>query len=135
MIVQPQSHSASFSRSADIAGTSEEAWARTCRRLRTELGEAVYNSWFARLELVRIDSGVAYLSVPTKFLKSWIQAHYMDRIRTILSGEFGLVERLSVEVRSSSKFRSPLRQTELERKHVVGAGAAPSGNPSSNSDI
>jgi chromosomal replication initiator protein len=133
MIVQPQSHSASFSRSADIAGTSEEAWARTCRRLRTELGEAVYNSWFARLELVRIDSGVAYLSVPTKFLKSWIQAHYMDRIRTILSGEFGPVDRLSVEVRSSSKFRSPLREADVERRPVTGAGAAPpSANPGSH---
>jgi chromosomal replication initiator protein len=134
MIAQPQPHSALFSRSADIADTSEEAWARTCRRLRTELGEAVYNSWFARLELVRIDSGVAYLSVPTKFLKSWIQAHYMDRIRTILSGEFGPIERLSVEVRSSSKFRSPLRETDAERRPMNGAGAAPSAAaPSSTS--
>ena len=28
-----------------------EAWSRTCRRLRAELGEDVYNSWFGRLEL------------------------------------------------------------------------------------
>jgi chromosomal replication initiator protein len=132
MIAQPQPHSALFSRSSDIANTSEEAWTRTCRRLRTELGEAVYNSWFARLELVRIDSGVAHLSVPTKFLKSWIQAHYMDRIRTILSGEFGAIERLSVEVRSSSKFRSPLRETDAERRPVLGAGAAPLASPTSH---
>jgi len=29
-----------------------------------------------------------YLSVPTKFLKSWIQSHYVDRILPTLTSEF-----------------------------------------------
>ena len=28
----------------------------------------------------RIDDGTAHLSVPTRFLKSWIQSHYIDRV-------------------------------------------------------
>src|SRR5205814_1526752 len=83
-----------------------EAWARACPRLRAELGEAVYSSWLARLELIRIENAVAHVSVPTKFLKSWIQSHYIDKIRGALSSEFGRVDKLNVEVRSSTKMRT-----------------------------
>src|SRR5271170_3953297 len=53
-----------------------EAWKRCVSRLRAELGEDVYSSWFGRLELDSVVEGVARLSVPTKFLKSWIDGHY-----------------------------------------------------------
>ena len=54
-----------------------------CAVLRAELGDAIYSSWFTRLELDRITNGCAHLSVPTKFLKSWIYAHYYDKLRAI----------------------------------------------------
>ena len=47
-----------------------DSWDRISRRLRAELGEEVFTSWFGRLELDGISGGVAHLSVPTKFLKS-----------------------------------------------------------------
>jgi chromosomal replication initiator protein len=124
MIAQPHSAQFSQSRSDDNSvPTAEEAWARACRRLRVELGEAVYGSWLAGLELVRIENGVAFVSVPTKFLKSWIQSHYTDRVRAALSNEFGGIDKLNVEVRSSTKIRTPLRDAGLERKQfAAGAG-------------
>src|SRR5437660_8455330 len=134
MIAQP--HSAVFSQSRseeNPAQSVEEAWSRACRRLRAELGEAVYGSWLAGLELVRIENGVAHVSVPTKFLKSWIQSHYTDRVRAALSSEFGGIEKLNVEVRSSTKMRMPLRDPSPERKPLAAGGfsqapAASSGN-------
>jgi chromosomal replication initiator protein len=122
---QPQSAYSPSRSDESPAETREEAWSRTCRRLRAELGEAVYTSWLARLELVRIENGVAHLSVPTKFLKSWIQSHYTDRIRAIVSSEFGGIDRLNVEVRSSSKMRPGLQSQSLERKPVLGSAQAP----------
>ena len=82
---------------------SDDMWDRICRRLRAELGEEVFMSWFGRLELDGIADGVAQLSVPTKFLKSWIQSHYIDRMLAILSSEASDVKALSVVVRSSSR--------------------------------
>ncbi|GAC1339013.1 MAG: chromosomal replication initiator protein DnaA [Beijerinckiaceae bacterium] len=93
--------------------------------MRAEVGEAVYTSWFARLELVRVDNGAAHLSVPTKFLKSWIQSHYSDRIRSVLSTEFGPVERLSVDVRSSSRGRPVLREQAVLERKPAGSSAPP----------
>ncbi len=82
---------------------SSDSWDRTCRRLRAELGEEVFTSWFGRLELDGVSDGVAHLSVPTKFLKSWIQSHYIDRMLVVLSSEIADVRALTVGVRSSSR--------------------------------
>ena len=80
-----------------------EAWSRTCRRLRAELGDEIFSSWFGRLELDRVYGDVAHLSVPTKFLKSWIQSHYVDRMLAIVNSEIPEVQALSIGVRSSSR--------------------------------
>jgi len=64
-----------------------EAWGRVKRRLRAELGEDVFTSWFARLGLEAVVDGCARLSVPTRFLKSWTEAHYADRVLTADRGE------------------------------------------------
>ena len=45
-------------------GSPAEAWDRVRRRLRAELGEDVFSSWFARVELGAVVDGVAYLTVP-----------------------------------------------------------------------
>lgn len=50
-----------------IAVEDRARWERVRNRLRVELGEAVYNSWFTRLELDRIDDRTMQLTVPTKF--------------------------------------------------------------------
>jgi chromosomal replication initiator protein len=81
----------------------EEAWANISRRLRAELGEARFTSWFARLELDELCDSTAYLSVPTRFLKSWIQAHFVDRLLAAVSCEFPDVKHISIDVRSSSR--------------------------------
>jgi chromosomal replication initiator protein len=78
------------------------AWARVKRRLRAELGEDVFASWFARLELVEVVDGTARLTVPTRFLKSWIESHYLDRVLTTFRSEVESVSRLDVSVRGPS---------------------------------
>lgn len=90
------------------------AWTRVCQRLKAEFGEDVYSSWFARLELDRIDEGVAFCSVPTKFLKSWIQSHYNDRLAPVISAELNDVRTVSIDVRTVA--RRPMGRVEA---HLV----------------
>ena len=79
--------------------TSEDLlrWERVRQRLRAELGDAIYDSWFTGLELERVDGDGVQLTVPTKFLKSWVQTHYLDRIRARVATEFGTVERVTID--------------------------------------
>src|SRR5918994_422217 len=99
--------SADEGKRADVSGGAggeaepRETWARVKRRLRAELGEDVFASWFGRLELEEVGDGCARLTVPTRFLKSWIEAHYQDRVLAVYRSENAEVERISVSVRGS----------------------------------
>ena len=85
-------------------GISEtEIWARFCTRLHAEVGEAVYSSWFTRLELDRIENGCAFLSVPTKFLKSWIHAHYFEKLRGAILVEIPDAKEIALDVRAAGR--------------------------------
>lgn len=85
------------------AGVPEDAWTRVKRRLRAELGEDVFSSWLARLELSELHDGHAVLSVPTRFLKSWIEAHYLDRILITYRAELPSLQGLAIVMRSASR--------------------------------
>ncbi len=98
-----------------------EAWSRSCRRLRAELGEDVFNSWFGRLELDSVRDGVAHLSVPTRFLKSWIQSHYTDKILATLSVEAPDVAAILVDVRSSAR-PAQARSSLVDNRSALGSG-------------
>ncbi|KAA2233159.1 chromosomal replication initiator protein DnaA [Salinarimonas soli] len=99
-----------------------DTWARVKRRLRAELGEDVYTSWFARLEIDAVADGCARLTVPTRFLKSWIEAHYVDRVLSIYRAEDASVERIGLGVRGAGP-REPA--TSPARKADEGAPARP----------
>jgi chromosomal replication initiator protein len=81
--------------------TDQERWERVKGRLRAEVGEEIFQSWFARMELERIQDGAAYLSVPTRFLKSWIQSHYSERLLSCWQAEHTEMHKLEVSVRTA----------------------------------
>ncbi|MCK0209129.1 chromosomal replication initiator protein DnaA [Starkeya koreensis] len=79
---------------------ARQSWERIRRRLRAEIGEEVYSSWFPRLELDGIQAGTVQLSVPTRFLKTWIQQHYIERL-TALWQEEASADRVELVVRTA----------------------------------
>jgi chromosomal replication initiator protein len=78
-----------------------EEWDRIKKRLRAELGEDVFSSWFARVDLEAHNDGIVHLSVPTRFLKNWIQSKYRDRLLGLCQDEFGMVQQIEFSVRSA----------------------------------
>ena len=104
----------------------QDAWERVRRRLRAELGEDVFSSWFGRLEIAGIVEGVAYLTVPTRFLKSWLEAHYTERLRVNCMAELPAPNGVLLSVRTVS--RDPAAQPQIEAlrsRPTVAANPAP----------
>ncbi len=87
----------------DGTGTRDAAllWDRVRRRLRVELGEDVFNSWFARVDLEALSAGIVRLSVPTVFLKGWIKSHYGDRLLALWQQEEQSIRRVDVVRRTA----------------------------------
>ncbi len=85
----------------------QDRWSRVKGRLRSSVGEDVYTSWFARMDLESIDDETVRLSVPTRFLKSWIQSHYADRVLSCWQSELPQVHRVDLSVRSAIRSAAP----------------------------
>jgi chromosomal replication initiator protein len=83
-----------------MTNNDDECWTRVKGRLRTNVGEDVYSSWFARMDLESVSEGAAHMSVPTRFLKSWIQSHYADRVLSCWQAEIPTVQRVDLTVRT-----------------------------------
>ncbi len=122
----------------DVADTGA-AWIRVQARLRAELGEDVYSSWFSRLALEDVEEdGTASLTVPTRFLKSWIDAHYADRIIRAFAAEAPQVRRISLAVRSAVVRAVPKpveARGEAAAPRAVVAAPTASGEPASGSAL
>jgi chromosomal replication initiator protein len=106
-------------------GDLNPVWQRLKTRLRAELGEDVFNSWFPRMELVEAVDGVVHLSVPTKFLKSWVNSHYRERIRRLFVeqncgvSDVELVVRVTGQRATAIHTATRLQSAELVREPVL----------------
>jgi len=85
----------------EMATMDHERWSRVKGRLRAEVGDDIFSSWFTRMELDGIEDGTARLSVPTRFLKSWIQNHYAERVLACWQAEDHDVRRVDLAVRTA----------------------------------
>jgi chromosomal replication initiator protein len=80
-------------------GGANEAWTTIKARLRAELGEDVFASWFRGVELGKLDGDTVHLTVATRFLKSWLRSHYYDLLFRLCRVEWPEIDRLDFQVR------------------------------------
>src|SRR5712691_6222600 len=84
-----------------MSNPNKERWSRVKERLRVLVGENVFSSWFARMELESSEGDTIKLSVPTRFLKSWVQSHYAEKLLECWQSEQSEVGRIELTVRSA----------------------------------
>lgn len=76
---------------------------RVSARLKAQVGPDVYASWFARLKLHSVSKSVVRLTVPTTFLKSWINNRYLDIITGIFQAEDSEILKVEILVRTATR--------------------------------
>ncbi|CAH0339232.1 chromosomal replication initiator protein DnaA [Rhizobium sp. CECT 9324] len=107
-------HSALSAACSDGAGENAEMkhnalFERFSLRLKAQVGPDVYASWFGRLKLHSASKSVVRLTVPTTFLKSWINNRYLDLISSIFQAEDPNILKVEIMVRSASRaVRGPI---------------------------
>src|SRR5262244_877744 len=97
-----------------MTSTDLERWSRVKVRLRAEVGDDIFSSWFARMDLEGVEDDAVRFSVPTRFLKSWIQAHYIERVLACWQAEQFSIRRVELLVRSAV-LRTPAAKAKPEQ--------------------
>ncbi len=75
-------------------------WNTVNDQLRGEIGEAAFQSWIKPIKIRSIENGVVHVTVPTRFMRDWVVAHYAERIATLWQSESPEIASLEVSVRS-----------------------------------
>ncbi len=77
-------------------------WEKVYNDLRSEFGEAVFRSWLKPMTLQAYYHGTLEISVPTRFMKDWIQTHYAQRMLELCAVSDSEIKRLEIVVVSSA---------------------------------
>ncbi len=67
--------------------------------LRARLGDDIFTSWFNALEFESFDGKTVKVSVPVKFLRNWIQSHFLEDLLMCCRSEFEGAEMIDVVLR------------------------------------
>lgn len=73
-------------------------WKKIHSSMRQEFGEAIFRSWLKPLTLQAYYHGTMEVSVPTRFMRDWIQTHYGERILAMCTEANEEIKRLQIVV-------------------------------------
>ena len=102
-----------------------EKWRRVRDRLRAEFGDAQFNSWLRPLEFTSAYDGQVTMSVPTRFMRDWVQSHYADRIRALWLGEDAGIRSVDIKVEPAARGLAGARPGEAGAAAASAQVAAP----------
>ena len=103
----------------EFGDTGPALFQRVTRKLKVRVGAEVYSSWFGRIKLDEASKSVVRLSVPTTFLRSWINSHYLPDITELWREENPDLLKLEIVVRTASRARPVDDHDKVESLTVV----------------
>jgi len=110
-------------------------WYRVSSRLKAEIGDTAFENWVKSISVSGLEGSEVRLGVPSRFMRDWVKANYLDRLKELWAGENENVHSVQVRVVPKSKVR-PSEEAEQEETPVETAqSAAPATGWSAASDI
>lgn len=58
----------------------EKLWCLVLQDLKNYYGDAIYKSWFSKINFIEYSPSNVILSAPTNFIRDWIKSHYLSII-------------------------------------------------------
>lgn len=92
----------------------QSPWERVQERLRNKFGEAAYNSWLKPLNIETTSNNCLYITVPTRFMKDWVNTYYLDKIRDYYLEEDKSVSDVQIKVKASAMPVAEKTETDSE---------------------
>ncbi len=63
------------------------AWDRVSQKLNARFGDAIFKSWLKPLRYASSEEGKVTLNAPTRFMREWINSHYIDDVQAFWNEE------------------------------------------------
>jgi len=79
-----------------------QCWERVKMRLKAAYGEATFKSWLNAMQYEGADARQVSLTVPTRFMREWISAHYVEDILRFCKMEDPSLLSIDIRVRAQA---------------------------------
>jgi len=73
-------------------------WIAISEQLRAEVGEAAFQSWIKPITIREVEKSTVRVSVPTRFMRDWVLAHYSDRLAELWGSHDAGIKDVDVSV-------------------------------------
>ena len=93
-------------------------WYRVSSRLKAEIGEAAFDNWVKPITVGDQSGSEIRLAVPSRFMRDWVVANYLDRLRELWTGENPGILSVDVVIQPTQKSAEPAK-TATRRSETV----------------
>jgi chromosomal replication initiator protein len=108
----------------EAEGTNESNWLEVCENLRSEIGEAAFQSWIKPMTVRSVVGGAARLSVPTRFMRDWAVAHYLDKLGILWKAIDASVHTVEVLIQPELSSQERVKKTSVAAAAEAATSAA-----------
>ncbi len=108
-------------------------WYRVSSRLKAEIGDTAFENWVKPISVSGLEGSEVRLGVPSRFMRDWVKANYLDRLKELWAGENENVH--SVQVRIIPKSKAQPNEEAGQEDKPAEAAPAPANGWSAGSDI
>lgn len=77
-------------------------WYRVCSRLRAEIGNSAFENWVTPIKVDGFGGSEVNLTVPSRFMRDWVLANYLDRLKELWNDENSSVQSIALSIQPSS---------------------------------
>ncbi len=111
-------------------------WHRVSDQMRSEIGEAAYENWLRPVTVRGLQSESVRIAVPSRFMRDWLVANYVDRMRELWTLENPEIRSVEVSIQAKTKAgKSAKARPTRATKTVVHAKPATLNDPDGVSEI
>ena len=89
-------------------------WYRVCSCLRAEIGDSAFENWVTPIKVFGFDGSEVNLTVPSRFMRDWVLANYLDRLKELWNGENSSVQSIALSIQPSSTLTAENRESVVD---------------------
>ena len=94
-------------------------WNNVNEKIKTKLGNDIYESWIKKLTLVEEFEHYIVVSAPTRFIRDWVVSRYLDQILEIVKIYSNNISRIDFRIEPENSKESNLNQNLQEKNNVT----------------
>ncbi len=87
-------------------------WSKICDQLKADIGESAFENWLKPMAIIEVKGSEILCSVPSRFMRDWILANYIERLKVLWNDEVASIQSVSLVIQTKPNLTPQDREDE-----------------------